>query len=151
MDITRRLVVPALALALLLGCNALLLGCKKDGEGGSASSEPAKPLITKKYEALTKEDLDAAITGLGWVPGQASSSSGPSSNIMVTARKDAKTPAPRLIVAVFTVPAKDVADAQKRRAAEYAVDVQGSSILGVKYDPADPAASAKTLSRLLGK
>ncbi len=120
-------------------------------KGGDDSAPTGKPLITKTYEALTKGDLDAAITGLGWLPGQASSSSGPSSNIMVTGRKDAKTPEPRLIVAVFTVPAKDVADAQKRRATEYAIDVQGNSVLGVKYDPADPAASAKTLSRLLGK
>ena len=143
MNITRRLVVTALALALVAAC-------KKDGDD---SAPTGKPLITKKYDDVTKEDLNAAITALGWAPGQSSnSSSGKYSNIMVTARKDAKTAAPpKLVVVIFKMPAAEVAEEQKRKATEYATDVQGGAILGVKYDPADPAASAKTLARLLGK
>ena len=143
MNLSRLLLVPVLGIALLSGC-------KKDGGGDGASTESAKPLVTKPYDQLTKDDLNAAITGLGWTPGQSSNSqSGGYSNIMVTAKK--ATPEPQLTVAVFKVPADKLAADKVSRATEYAIDVQGNTILAVKYYPKDPAASAKTLSRLLGK
>jgi hypothetical protein len=148
--------VQLLSLISLIGLTlATTPACKKGGgEGGAAGASSGAattkgPLLTKPFDQVTKDDLSAAITGLGWKPGQSSnSSSGPKSNIMVTAKKDGDTR--QLVVAVYKMPADALAD-WKTHNTELATEVQGSTVLGVKYYPADPAEAAKTVARLMGK
>jgi hypothetical protein len=150
--------VQLISLVSLLGLSlAILPACKKGGEGGAAGASsgstgaaPAKgPLLTKPFDQVTKDDLSAAITGLGWKPGQSSnSSSGPKSNIMVTGKKDGDTR--QLVVAVYKMPADALAE-WKTHNTELAIEVQGSTVLGVKYYPADQAEATKTVARLMGK
>ena len=143
--------VLALSVSVSLGIAPLLgVSCKRDGSAVDSTSTESKPLITKPYDQLTKEDLEAAITGLAWKPEQSGNSqTGGVSSFHVTAVKDG-SPSPELTVMVFKVPPAEP-EGWKVSLADYAFDAKGTSTLAVKYHPADPAAAKKTLRRLLGK
>jgi hypothetical protein len=151
----------ALAVSLLLSVgssSAAGCGSSKEGgtsrEGGTASDKPA---VEKPIAQVTKEDLEAALTKLGYKPSGTTWNDGKEvSNFMVTGSKEdargKKAPDGKsrisVTASIFTVvPA--VKDRELARLSkDGATRVDGNRIVAVKVFPAgteDPAAVMKQL------
>lgn len=148
----------AVALSILLSvCAPSVAGCGSSKEGGATTSD--KPAIEKPVAEITKEDLEAALTKLGYKPSGTTWNEGKEvSNFMVTGSKEdprgKKSPDGKtrisVTASVFTVvPAvKDRELARLSR--DGATRALGNRIVAVKVSPAGTEDPATVMKQLLG-